>query len=152
VTDRCEDEIPLKRTARQAVGRPKKTAAPAPPRIPRITRLMALAIRFQEMIDRGEVKDYADLARLGFVTRARLTQIMNLTLLAPDIQEKILFCSNPPRSSQSAEHSFRALSLQPHWQDQWIAYTIFESTQSDAPESPGRHPRTGRRHLKTWHT
>ncbi len=88
--DRCEDEIPLKWPARQAAGRPKKTAAPAPPRIPRITRLMALAIKFQEMIDRGEVKDYADLARLGFVTRARITQIMNLTLLAPDIQEEIL--------------------------------------------------------------
>jgi hypothetical protein len=37
------------------------------------------------MIERGEVRDYADLARLGYVTRARLTQIMNLLLLAPDI-------------------------------------------------------------------
>lgn len=85
--DRCEDEIPLKRSVRQAAGRPKKSVAPAPPRIPRITRLMALAIKFQDMIDRGEVKDYADLARLGYVTRARVTQIMNLTLLAPEIQE-----------------------------------------------------------------
>ncbi|GIW55523.1 MAG: hypothetical protein KatS3mg082_1927 [Nitrospiraceae bacterium] len=87
---RCEDEIPLKWPARQVAGRPKKMTAPAPPRIPRITRLMALAIKCQDMIDRGEVKDYADLARLGFVTRARVTQIMNLTLLAPDIQETIL--------------------------------------------------------------
>lgn len=54
--DRCEDEIPLKRPARHAAG------------IPRITRLMALAIKFQEMIDRREVKDYAELARLGFIT------------------------------------------------------------------------------------
>jgi hypothetical protein len=37
------------------------------------------------------VADYADLARLGHVTRARLTQIMNLLNLAPDIQEEILF-------------------------------------------------------------
>jgi hypothetical protein len=36
--------------------------APATPRIPRITRLMALAIKFQDMVDRGEVRDYADLA------------------------------------------------------------------------------------------
>jgi hypothetical protein len=64
--------------------------APTPPRIPRITRLMALAIKFQDMIDRGEVRDYADLARLGYVTRARITQIMNLLNLAPDIQEEIL--------------------------------------------------------------
>jgi hypothetical protein len=52
---------------------------------------MALAVKFQDMVDRGEVRDYADLARLGFVTRARLTQIMNLVLLAPDLQETLLF-------------------------------------------------------------
>jgi hypothetical protein len=60
------------------------------PQIPRITRLMTLAIKFQDMVDRGEVRDYADLARLGYVTRARITQIMNLLMLAPDIQEAIL--------------------------------------------------------------
>ena len=67
------------------------TAAPAVGRVPRIARLMALAIRFDELIRRGEVKDYAELARLGHVTRARVTQIMNLLNLAPDIQEQILF-------------------------------------------------------------
>ena len=51
---------------------------------------MALAIKFQDMVDRGEVRGYSDLARLGYVTRARLTQIMNLLLLAPEIQERIL--------------------------------------------------------------
>jgi len=66
------------------------------PRIPRITRLMALAIKFQVMVDRGEVDDYADLARLGYVTRARITQIMNLLNLAPDLQEQILFAGGGP--------------------------------------------------------
>jgi hypothetical protein len=60
-------------------------------RLPRITRLMALAIRFDQLIGAGAVGDYADLARLGHVTRARVTQIMNLLMLAPDIQEEILF-------------------------------------------------------------
>ena len=59
--------------------------------IPRVTRLLALAHRFQGMLDRGEVKSFAEIARLGHVTRARVTQIMNLLLLAPDIQEEILF-------------------------------------------------------------
>jgi site-specific DNA recombinase len=63
----------------------------APDRIPRVSRLMALAIRFDKLISSSKVKDYADLARLGHVTRARITQIMNLLNLAPDIQEKILF-------------------------------------------------------------
>ena|ERR1019366_7035659 len=61
------------------------------PVIPRIARLMALAIRFEGMLREGAVQDYAQLARLGRVTRARMTQIMKLLDLAPDIQEKILF-------------------------------------------------------------
>ena len=64
------------------------------PLIPRIARLMALAIKFQGMVDRGEVRDYAEMARLGYVTRARITQIMNLLNLAPDLQEQILFAGD----------------------------------------------------------
>ena len=59
-------------------------------RVPRVARLMALAIRFERLVEEGHVKDYAQIARLGHVTRARLTQIMNLRLLAPDIQEEVL--------------------------------------------------------------
>jgi hypothetical protein len=123
VKDRCEDEIPLKWPARQAAGRPKKTAAPAPARIPRITRLMALAIKFQDMIDRGEVKDYADLARLGFVTRARVTQIMNLLNLAPQIQEALLFPNGSSDDwAQISEHALRAVTRAVVWQDQVRAF------------------------------
>lgn len=60
-------------------------------RLPKITKLMALAIRFEWLLAEGAASDYAELARLGHVTRARLTQIMNLRLLAPDIQEALLF-------------------------------------------------------------
>ncbi len=65
--------------------------SPPPPRVPRVTRLMALAIHFDGLIRKGIIRDYADLARLGGVTRARVTQIMNLLNLAPEIQEEILF-------------------------------------------------------------
>lgn len=60
-------------------------------RTPRISKLMALALRFDRLIREGEITDQAELARLGQVSRARVTQIMNLLLLAPDIQEEILF-------------------------------------------------------------
>lgn len=63
----------------------------APGRVPRISRLMALAIEMQRMLDEGEVRNYAELARLAHVSRARITQIMNLNCLAPDIQEELLF-------------------------------------------------------------
>jgi hypothetical protein len=70
-----------------------KQEPPQPPsgRLPRITRLMALAIRFDQMLRQKEVKDYAELASLGQVSRARITQIMHLLGLAPDIQEALLF-------------------------------------------------------------
>jgi hypothetical protein len=86
-----ETVIPVTRRERARPGAKKaKPPEPAAPKIPRLTRLMALAIKFQDMIDRGEVKDYAEIAELGYVTRARVTQIMSLLQLAPDIQEQIL--------------------------------------------------------------
>jgi hypothetical protein len=59
--------------------------------LPRITKMMALAIRLDHLIKSGQVADQAELARVGQVSRARLTQIMNLLSLAPDLQEEILF-------------------------------------------------------------
>ena len=68
--------------------------APAPPepiRQPaRVARMLALAHRLQDAIDRGEYRDRAELARVLGVTKARISQILDLTLLAPDIQEAIL--------------------------------------------------------------
>lgn len=87
---------PLKHQHRR--GRRASEPRSLPPRIPRITRLMALAIKFEEMVRRGEVRDYADLARLGYVSRARITQIMNLLNLAPDIQERFLSLEKSPLS------------------------------------------------------
>ena len=80
-------------------GRPRPSdrppAAPRPPlpagRVPRVSRLMALALRFQGLLQQGLIADYAALARLGHVSRARVSQIMNLLVLAPDIQEALLF-------------------------------------------------------------
>lgn len=73
-------------------GGPSVGDTPLPAgRVPKVARLMALAIRFQGLLERGELRNYAELARLGHVTRARLTQIMNLLNLAPDLQEQILF-------------------------------------------------------------
>lgn len=71
-----------------------------PGNIPRISRLMALAIKFDGLIQRGDIRDYADLARLGYVSRARITQIMNLLDLAPDIQEALLFL---PRTTKGRD-------------------------------------------------
>lgn len=74
--------------------------APVPGRVPRVARLLALAHRFERLIRTGEVSDQAELARLGHVSRARVTQIMSLLNLAPDIQEEILLL---PRTIQGRD-------------------------------------------------
>jgi hypothetical protein len=53
---------------------------------------MALAVRFEVMLKRGEVKDYAELARVGHVTRARVTQIMNLLNLDRTLRRRCCCC------------------------------------------------------------
>lgn len=65
--------------------------------VPRISRLMALAIKYQRMLDRGEVAGITELARLCHVTQPRMSQILNLNLLSPSIQEHLLFI--PPTES-----------------------------------------------------
>jgi hypothetical protein len=80
---------------------------------------MALAIKFEQMVARGEVRDYADLARLGFVTRARITQIMNLLNLAPDIQEAILLLRATTEGRDPiSERRLRKLTSIVHWSRQ----------------------------------
>lgn len=97
---------------------------PAPiGRIPRVSRLMALAIRFDQLIRDGAVADQADLARLGHVTRARLTQIMNLLQLAPDIQEAILFLPTTERGRESiTERDLRPIAALTDWRMQWKSW------------------------------
>lgn len=76
----------------------RKVINPGPPpaqpashgRIPRVSKLMALAIRFDQVLTNGEVASMSELARLAHVTQPRMTQIMNLLHLAPDIQEELL--------------------------------------------------------------
>jgi len=95
-------ERPVQFQRRRHGRKQLQTAAEAPPaaepvRVPRLSRLMALAIRLEGLVRSGVIRDYAALARLGHVTRARISQIMNVTLLAPDIQEELLFLTRPER-------------------------------------------------------
>jgi hypothetical protein len=87
--------------------------------IPRVSRLMALAIRFDGLLRREEIEDYADLARLGYVSRARITQIMNLLNLAPDIQEEILFLPKTTKGRDTIrEKDLRPIAALPQWNRQ----------------------------------
>jgi hypothetical protein len=88
-------------------------------RLPRVSRLMALAIRCERLIQAKTIKDYSEVAMLGHVSKPRVTQIMNLLHLAPGIQEQLLFlpASHSPRDWIS-ERSLRCVSAAVDWKEQ----------------------------------
>lgn len=75
-------------------GRGKWFNAEPPPepsrRATRVAVTLALAHMIRRAIDRGEIRDQAEAARRLGLTRARLTQVLDLTLLAPEVQEAVL--------------------------------------------------------------
>lgn len=97
---------------------PAPEPQPAPPDpIPRICRLMALAINFDGLIQQGLVRDYADLARLEGVSRARITQIMNLLNLPPWRQEELLFLEGGSGRAGVTEREMRSHSSEITWHE-----------------------------------
>jgi len=125
-----------KQTHRQQNAQPEETRG----RIPRVARLMALAIRLERLIAEGRVPNYTALARLAHVSRARITQIVNLTLLAPDIQEAILFLP-PVHQGPDAiiERDLRPIAGEPDWTRQrmlWAA--LLSQPDRDVPVMTSR--------------
>jgi len=78
-------------------GAEQAPAGPLPGRVPRLARFLALALRLDTQLRQGVLRDCAEVARLGHVTRARVSQILSLVNLAPDIQEAILFLPRTQR-------------------------------------------------------
>jgi len=95
-------------------------------RVPRVSRLMALAIRFDRLLSEGIVGDLAELARLAHVTQPRMTQVMNLLHLAPDIQEEILYL--PPIKAgkdRMTERDLRPITRMREWRKQRMCWARF---------------------------
>jgi len=116
---------------------------PTLPSAPRISRLLALALKMEEMIQDGTVKKYSDLARLGQVSAARITQMMNLLHLAPDIQEQILSPDTPMIGLR--ESAVRKLSSVVLWDQQrasWQDLLAAASAQQRVALRPRRRPAT----------
>ena len=93
--------------------------------LPRITRLMALAIRCDELLRTGKVRDLEHLATIGNVSQPRISQILSLTMLAPEIQETLLFL---PRMSKGkpeiSEKALRRITMQDDWDEQREALRV----------------------------
>jgi muramoyltetrapeptide carboxypeptidase LdcA involved in peptidoglycan recycling len=84
----------------------------------KVTRLLALAHRIARSNEAGEIRDQAEAARLLGLTRARVSKLLDLTLLAPDIQEHLLFLEDGTGVVEQTERTLRPLTRTAAWQEQ----------------------------------
>ena len=107
---RVEFQLPSQRKAKEA------PAAPVKDPVPRIARLLTLAHKWEGMVKRGEVQDYAEIARRMGLSRARVTQISSLCLLAPQCQERMLLpAGHDSHPTYSSERSVRSIVSDSLW-------------------------------------
>jgi hypothetical protein len=103
---------------------PPTTDATSPPsgpvgRIPRVARLMALAIKLDGFIKSGEVASQRELAAVARVTPARVSQILSMLHLAPAIQEELLFLPPVARGKDPVtERELRNIVARVSWREQ----------------------------------
>jgi hypothetical protein len=119
LTIECEVHFQARGRGRKELEVGASPSTTAPGRVPRVSRLLALAHRLDRLLRAGVVKDYAEAARLGHVTRARISQVMSLLYLAPDIQETILFLPRIERGRDPVIlHDLLPIAAAPDWRKQ----------------------------------
>lgn len=94
----------------------------ATPRPLAVARMLALAHEIVRLVDEGRFADLADAARLLGFTRARITQLVDLTPLAPAIQEAVLFAEVGAGRDHTSGRRLRALVRMSDWRAQERAY------------------------------
>jgi hypothetical protein len=96
-------------------------------RTPHVSRLVALAIKFQSLVSDGTVRNYRELAEVGHVSRPRLSQIMKLAQLAPEIQEMLFLPPTFEGPDRVFERHLRFLASVVDWEKQKELFRAFES-------------------------
>lgn len=94
--------------------------------VPRVARLLALAHHFDALIEQGAVKDYAEIAKMAQMSRARVTQILTLKFLAPDIQEHIAMLPQSHGTDRISEKKIRRIAMIPEWAMQRLHWQTSE--------------------------
>jgi len=87
----------LSQSVNFSFGLPKKKEVPG--KVPTVSRMMALAIFYEQLIKNGKIKSVSDIGRLENVSQQRVSQIMSLLLLSPKLQVKLLILPKQYRNS-----------------------------------------------------
>ena len=110
-------------TVRFGTTAPRRATRAATGRVPRVARMLAFAHKIDGMIRTGELRDLADASRACGVTRARMTQIANLLLLAPEIQAAILDLPLVTNGRDPiSERQLRPIVAEPGWDRQLVLW------------------------------
>src|SRR5271169_4071347 len=106
-------------------------------RVPRVARLLALAHKLEQLIYQGHIPNYACLARVGHVSRARITQVMSLLQLAPDLQEQILFLPLTRRGRDRLHlRQLQLIARIPDWGQQRLLWRQLLGSLGTVPPCP----------------
>ncbi len=115
-------------------GNPKP---PQEPKTPRVVKLLRKAIGWQALLESGQIASQADIARQEGITRARVTQVMGMLRLSPEIQEQILYMPDATRRPLVTERILRPIVTIADHHDQ---LREFQRRISASPEPPPTHP------------
>jgi hypothetical protein len=142
LTVECDFRIERGPRGRQTIDDTPPHAQPAERgRVPRVARLLALAHRFDGLLKSGAVKDYTELARLGHVTRARISQVMSLLYLAPNLQETVLFLPRTLRGRDPIQlRHLLPIAACPDWRKQrrlWAELVRFRGEAGAGDKATG---------------
>jgi hypothetical protein len=123
------DDAPLRR---EVVRRPAVVAV-----------RLAQALSWVEAVEAGEFPSFAALARHEGMAPQRVAQILELTLLAPDIQEAVLFLESEDGVEPVSERALRGIAADADWSTQrgrWVEAERRLRTEVHEPRGPGRPP------------
>lgn len=114
---------------------PKRPKADTDATASSAARNLALAHRIAALIDQGQIADYTAAARLLGVSQPRLTHLMSLTLLAPEIQAAILAGTIAP-----SDKHLRQLARVAEWPAQLELLARFNATGRARSRTPAPPP------------
>jgi len=102
--------VPADRVVHAVPSRVLHRKPPKSPKTPRVVELLRKAIEWQALLESGEVANQAAIARQEGITRARVTQVMGLLRLAPEIQEHVLSLPDMVRRPAISERALRPIA------------------------------------------
>jgi len=103
-------QVPAERVISALPPKDRNRKPPTPPRTPRVIELLRKALEWQALLQSGQVHNQAEIARREGITRARVTQVMALLRLAPEIQQHILSMPDAVRRPAITERALRPIA------------------------------------------